>query len=39
VGVVLALLIVPFILTRFGWQAVFWITGALGFVWLIIWLI
>ena len=39
IGVVLALLIVPFILSRFRWQAVFWITGALGFVWLIFWLI
>jgi ACS family hexuronate transporter-like MFS transporter len=39
VGVVLALLIVPVILTNYGWQEVFWITGALGFVWLIVWLI
>ncbi|HVG14923.1 MAG TPA: MFS transporter [Chitinophagaceae bacterium] len=39
IGVVLALLIVPFILNRYGWQGVFWITGALGFVWLIFWLI
>ena len=39
IGVVLALLIVPFILNYYGWQAVFWITGALGFVWLIFWVI
>ncbi len=39
IGVVLALLIVPFILNNYGWQGVFWITGALGFVWLIFWLI
>ena len=39
VGVVCALLIVPWILNRYGWQEVFWITGALGFVWLIFWLI
>ena len=39
IGVVLALLIVPFILNYYGWQAVFWITGALGFIWLIFWLI
>jgi ACS family hexuronate transporter-like MFS transporter len=39
VGVVVALLIVPWILTSYGWQEVFWITGALGFVWLIFWLI
>jgi ACS family hexuronate transporter-like MFS transporter len=39
VGVVMALLIVPWILVRYGWQEVFWITGALGFVWLLFWLI
>ncbi|AEI51329.1 MFS transporter [Runella slithyformis] len=39
VGVVVALLLVPWILTAYGWQEVFWITGALGFVWLIFWLI
>src|SRR5690606_20454816 len=37
VGVVLALLIVPLILRNYGWQEVFWITGALGFVWLVFW--
>jgi ACS family hexuronate transporter-like MFS transporter len=37
IGVVTALLIVPLILNYFGWQEVFWITGALGFVWLIVW--
>ena len=39
IGVVTALLVVPFILNYFGWQEVFWITGAFGFVWLIFWLI
>ncbi|MEO8470758.1 MAG: MFS transporter [Chryseolinea sp.] len=39
VGVVLALLMVPMILTHYGWQEVFWITGALGFVWLFFWVI
>jgi ACS family hexuronate transporter-like MFS transporter len=39
IGVVSALLIVPLILNHFGWQEVFWITGAFGFVWLIFWLI
>ncbi|MGX5856556.1 MFS transporter [Dyadobacter jiangsuensis] len=38
VGVVVALLMVPPILVHYGWQEVFWITGALGFVWLIFWL-
>ena len=37
VGVVVALLIVPLILQSYGWQEVFLITGALGFVWLIFW--
>ena len=39
VGVVAALMIVPWILSHYGWQEVFWITGSLGFVWLIFWLI
>lgn len=38
VGVVLALLITPWILVQFGWQEVFWITGSLGFIWLVFWL-
>ncbi|GEO10070.1 MFS transporter [Segetibacter aerophilus] len=37
IGVVAALLIVPLILNYYGWQEVFWITGAFGFVWLIFW--
>lgn len=37
VGVVLALLLTPLILQYGGWQDVFWITGMLGFVWLIFW--
>ncbi|KAA6431563.1 MFS transporter [Dyadobacter flavalbus] len=39
IGVVVALLLVPWILSYYGWQEVFWITGALGFVWLVFWLI
>ena len=39
IGVVAALLIVPMILKSYGWQEVFWITGAIGFVWLIFWII
>jgi len=38
-GVVLALVVAPLILTRYGWQQVFWVTGSFGFVWLIFWLI
>ena len=37
IGVVVAVIIVPWILNHFGWHEVFWITGALGFVWLIFW--
>lgn len=37
VGVVLALITVPWILRNYGWHEVFWITGAIGFVWLIFW--
>jgi MFS transporter, ACS family, hexuronate transporter len=39
IGVVSALLIVPWILSYYGWQEVFWITGGLGFIWLIFWLV
>lgn len=39
IGVVVALLIVPWILNNYGWQEVFWMTGSLGFIWLIFWLI
>lgn len=38
IGVVLALLVVPWILTHYGWHEVFWITGSFGFIWLIFWL-
>jgi ACS family hexuronate transporter-like MFS transporter len=39
IGVVLALVIVPWILRNYSWHEVFWITGATGFIWLIFWLI
>lgn len=39
VGVVLALLIVPWILNHYSWHEVFWITGSFGFIWLIFWLL
>ena len=38
VGVVLALFIVPWILRNYSWHEVFWITGGIGFIWLIFWL-
>jgi len=39
IGVVVALLIVPWILRKYSWHEVFWITGSIGFIWLIFWLI
>lgn len=39
VGVVLALILCPYILSAYGWREVFWITGALGFAWLALWLL
>ena len=39
IGVVVAVILVPWILNRYGWHEVFWITGVLGFVWLIFWLL
>jgi len=37
IGPIVAPLLVPFILGMYGWKEVFWITGALGLVWLIFW--
>ncbi|MDR0843932.1 MAG: MFS transporter [Tannerella sp.] len=39
VGVVAALFLTPWILSHYGWRGVFWITGGLGLIWLIFWLI
>ncbi|GAB4018490.1 MFS transporter [Spirosoma koreense] len=39
IGVVVAVVLVPWILNRYGWHEVFWITGALGFIWLFFWII
>ena len=39
VGAVLAALLVPWITIKFGWQWSFVATGALGFVWLAVWLL
>jgi ACS family hexuronate transporter-like MFS transporter len=38
VGAVVAPLVVPWIALRWGWQAAFIATGALGFIWLACWL-
>ena len=39
IGAIAAPLTVPFIAEKWGWQWAFIITGAIGFVWLIFWLI
>jgi len=39
IGAVVAPIIVPWILGIYGWQMAFLLTGAIGFVWLIFWLI
>ncbi|HET9570267.1 MAG TPA: MFS transporter [Bacteroidales bacterium] len=39
IGAVIAPLLVPLILGLYGWKAAFLITGALGFVWMIFWII
>jgi MFS transporter, ACS family, hexuronate transporter len=39
VGAVIAPILVPAIVIAWGWQAAFIITGALGFLWLILWMI
>jgi MFS transporter, ACS family, hexuronate transporter len=37
IGAIVAPLTVPLIAVTFGWKAAFWITGGLGFIWLIFW--
>lgn len=39
VGAIIAPLAVPAIATAWGWQAAFIITGAIGFIWIILWFI
>jgi ACS family hexuronate transporter-like MFS transporter len=38
-GAIVTPLIVPWIAVRFGWRAAFVFSGALGFVWLLVWLL
>jgi ACS family hexuronate transporter-like MFS transporter len=38
VGVIVASLVVPSLLRAFGWRWAFVVTGAFGFVWLLVWL-
>jgi ACS family hexuronate transporter-like MFS transporter len=39
IGAIIAPLTVPFIATNWGWQWAFILTGAVGFIWLILWFI
>ncbi|BAU53872.1 MFS transporter [Mucilaginibacter gotjawali] len=39
IGAVVAPILVPWILGIYGWQMAFIITGAIGFIWLIFWLL
>ncbi len=39
IGAVAAPILVPWILGIYGWQMAFLITGAIGFIWLVFWLI
>jgi len=39
IGAVVAPLVVPWLAVKYGWQSAFIATGALGFVWLIFWLL
>ena len=39
VGAILAPLVIPAMLVVWGWQAAFIITGAIGFIWVILWFI
>jgi MFS transporter, ACS family, aldohexuronate transporter len=39
IGAIVTPLVVPWLTRRFGWQTAFIATGALGFLWLIAWLI
>jgi len=39
IGAVIAPLTVPWLAVHYGWQSTFIITGALGFIWLIFWLL
>jgi len=39
IGVIVSMLTVPWITLHWGWRIAFLVTGALGFVWLIFWLV
>ena len=37
IGVVVAPILVPWLTLNYGWPSAFYVTGAIGFVWLILW--
>lgn len=39
IGAILAPIMVPFITFRYGWEWAFILTGALGFIWIVFWLV
>jgi ACS family hexuronate transporter-like MFS transporter len=39
VGAIVAPLVVPYIAINYGWQMTFVITGAIGFVWIVFWML
>jgi MFS transporter, ACS family, hexuronate transporter len=39
IGAIITPIVVPIILSKYGWQATFVITGLLGFIWFVFWLI
>jgi ACS family hexuronate transporter-like MFS transporter len=39
VGVIIAPILIPWLTTNFGWPYAFYVTGALGFAWLVFWLL
>lgn len=38
VGAILAPLVVPYLALHYGWRAAFLVTGAVGFLWVVLWL-
>jgi ACS family hexuronate transporter-like MFS transporter len=39
IGAVVSILLVPWLAEKYGWQSAFLLTGAVGFVWLAVWLV
>ena len=39
IGAIICPLTVPFLALKFGWPAAFYITGALGIVWVVVWIL